>query len=355
MALGNHGMGMGALGCFPGQKAALMETIDAALAKSLPGLFRHVGLGVESSPADAIIYNVSAWERGFPMPTQCNPLLAHQSLFALAGGVPVRERFLANTQLLDFLAEDVKRVQARLDGFERAKMEHYLNALESMSHRQSALVGLAERIALAAPEVDERFGRGSYAFQRLEAHFEIAAGALIAGLTNVVTVSSGAGQDQTGVNFDGTELGLDAGPIPSHEVGHNQVVQGTSADELHIRTRQRHCQKLAAFVRKLDSIPEGNGTMMDNTVIVYLSDAAEDHHPEAREWPLIVIGDLGGRLMTKNRYLRFPWYGKPGHRTVATFYTALLHAVGERRDRFGLPDPKLQDLDQSGPLREVLA
>lgn len=355
VALGNHGMGMGALGCFPGQKAAFMETIDAALAKALPGLFRHVGLGVESSPADTIIFNVSAWEKGFPMPTQCNPLLAHQALFALAGGAPVQRKFLANTQLFDFLAEDVKRMQARLDGFEKAKLEHYLNALESMSHRQSALVKLTERIALAAPEVDDRFGRRSYAFQRLEAQFEIAAGALIAGLTHVVTVSSGAGQDQTGVSFDGTELGLDAGPIPSHEVGHNQVVKETSAAELHIRTRQRHCQKLAAFVRKLDSIPEGDGTMMDNTVVVYLSDAAEAHHPEAREWPLILIGDLGGRLLTKNRYLRFPWYGKPGHRTVAAFYMSLLHAVGDRRDRFGLPDPKLKDLNQSGPLTEVLA
>ena len=46
--------------------------------------------------------------------------------------------------------------------------------------------------------------------------------------------------------------------------------------------------------------------MMDNTLIVYLSDAAEGHHPKARQWPLIVIGDLGGRLRTKNRYLRCP-------------------------------------------------
>ena len=355
VALGNHGMGMGALGCFPSQKDVLMETIDAALARVLPGLFRHVGLGVESSPTTSVIYNVSASGRDIPLPTQCNPLLAHKSLFALAGGADVRRKFDANTQLLDFLADDVRRMKARLDGSERAKLEHYLLAFESMSHRQSALVKLSDRIALAAPEVDERFGRESYAFQRMEAQFEVAASALIAGLTNVVTLSSGAGRDQTGVNFDGTELGLNAGPIPAHEVGHNQVVQGTDPVELHVRTRERHCEKLVAFIRKLDAIPEGDGTMLDNTVIVYLSDAAEGHHPKAREWPLIVIGDLGGQLRTKNRYLRFPAYGKPGHRTVAAFYTSLLHSVGDRRGQFGLPDPKLVDLDQTGPLTEVLA
>ena len=355
ITLGNHGTGMGGLGCFPSQKNVFMETIDAALARALPGLFRHVGLGIESSPTRTIIYNVSAWEKGVALPTQCNPLLAHKSLFELAGGADVRKKFDANAQLLDFLADDVKRVQARLNSAEKAKLEHYLHAFESMNDRRSALVKLADRITMAAPEADERFGRESYAFQRMEAQFEIAAGALIAGLTNVVTVSSGAGRDQTGVNFDGTELNLNAGPIPAHEVGHNQIVQGTAPVELHIRTRQRHCEKLAALIRKLDCVPEGDGTMMDNTLIVYLSDAAEQHHPQAREWPLIVIGDLGGRLRTKNRYLRFPWYGKPGHRPVAAFYTALLHAVGDKRDGFGLPDPRLEYLDQSGPLAEVLA
>lgn len=355
VALGNHGTGMGGLGCFPSQKNVFMETIDAALAKALPGLFRHVGLGVESSAKETILYNVSAWEKGLALPTQCNPLLAHRSLFALAGGPDVRKKFEADERLLDFLAEDVKRVQVRLQGSEKAKLEHYLNAFESMNDRRSALVRLADRIAMAAPEADERFGGDSYAFQRMEAQFEIAAGALIGGLTNVVTVSSGAGRDQTGVDFDGYELGLRAGPVPAHEVGHNQMVQGTDPVELHIRTRQRHCEKLATFIRKLDSIPEAEGTMMDNTVVVYLSDAAEQHHPQAREWPMIVIGDLGGRLRTKNRYLRFPWYGKPGHRTVAAFYMALLHAVGDRRDRFGVTDPALADLDQSGPLTEVLA
>ena len=126
---------MGALGCFPSQKNVWGETIDAAMARALPGLFRHVGLGVRSSPADSIIYNVSAWEKDVALPTQCNPLLAHKSLFALAGGANVRTRMAADTQLLDFLAEDVKRVQDRLGSFEKAKLDRYLSAFESISSR----------------------------------------------------------------------------------------------------------------------------------------------------------------------------------------------------------------------------
>ena len=171
----------------------------------------------------------------------------------------------------------------------------------------------------------------------MEAQFEVAAGAFIAGLANVATISSGAGRNEVGVSFDGSELDLGAGPIPAHEVGHQKTIQETTADELHPDTSAA-LRKLAAFVRKLESILEGEGTMMDNTLVVYLSDAADQHHAKGYEWPIIVIGDLGGRLKTANRYLRYPWHGQTGHRTVANFYTSLLHAVGDPRKRFGLPD-----------------
>ena len=50
VALGNHGCGMGALGCFPSPKDAFAETIDSALAKALPGIFFHCGLGIVTNP-----------------------------------------------------------------------------------------------------------------------------------------------------------------------------------------------------------------------------------------------------------------------------------------------------------------
>ena len=93
----------------------------------------------------------------------------------------------------------------------------------------------------------------------------------------------------------------------------------------------------------------------DSTLIVYLSDSAEGHHPVCHEWPFILIGDLGGRLKLGNRYLRYPWYGNQGHRTIANLYLSLLHAVGERQNTFGIPDFGLGDLDQTGPLAEIMS
>jgi hypothetical protein len=70
---------------------------------------------------------------------------------------------------------------------------------------------------------------------------------------------------------------------------------------------------------------------------------------------VILLGSLGGKLKTAGRYLQFPAYGAKSHRTMANLYCTLLHAIGKPRDKFGVPDPGLKDLDQTGVVAELLA
>jgi hypothetical protein len=60
-------------------------------------------------------------------------------------------------------------------------------------------------------------------------------------------------------------------------------------------------------------------------------------------------------LKTNGRYLQFPRYGAKDHRTLANLYCTLLHAAGKPRDQFGVADPGLRDIDQTGPVTELLA
>ena len=359
IARGSHNSGFAALGCWPMGKKAYGETIDAALARKLGGIYRHVGLGV-SNHASTLTYNVTSAARGKALPTILDPVLAHEQLFAAGAEGSARQAFDVDTRLMDFLADDVERMQARLNAREKAKLDRYVEAFESMSGRQGQLARMASRIAEATPEIDPSLSEVSTSktaptgvFDRLEAQFQIAAGALIAGLTNVVTVSAGAGPDRIGLSCMASEVGKGNGFIGSHGIGHGGSAAGMSSGECHALIRRKCLEKLAAFIQRLESIPEGGGNMMDHTLIVYLSDSAEGHHPRCEEWPFVLIGDLGGRLHLGNRYLRYPWYGKPGHRTIANLYTSLLHAVGEPVDRFGLRDSKILDLDQDGPLAEI--
>ena len=360
IARGSHNMGFAALGCWPMNKKAYGETIDAGMARIIGGIYPHVGLGVSNS-AMSVTYNVTSVARGKALPTLLNPMVAHRQYFAAGTAGDARKEFDVDTNLLDFMADDVKRMSALLNGSEKAKLDRYLEAFESMSSRQGKLVTMADQIQEATPTIDPKTGTFSTSktaptgvFDRLEAQFDIAAGTLIAGLTNVVTVSAGAGPDRIGLSCMASEVGKGNGYIGSHGIGHGSSQAGMSSSECHALIRRKCMEKLAKLVKTLESIPEGDGSMMDNTLIVYLSDSAEGHHPVCREWPYVLIGDLGGRLKLGDRYLRYPDYGKPGHRTIASLYLSLLHAMGEHRDTFGIDDIAINDLDQSGPLHEIM-
>ena len=84
-----------------------------------------------------------------------------------------------------------------------------------------------------------------------------------------------------------------------------------------------------------------------------MSDSGEAHHGFLKAWPTVLIGKMKG-LKLGGRFLQYPEYGKNGHRTMRNLFLALLHAVGDKRENFGAEDRELKDLDQSGPLAEIL-
>ena len=363
IARGSHGMGFAALGCWPMGKKAYGETINVAMARNLPSVFGHVGVGAMNSTS-AISYDVSSAGRGKALPTILNPMMARNKFFAAGAEGDARKDFDVDSDLYDFMADDVKRMQARLDGSEKEKLDRYLEAFQSMRGRQEALAKMSAQIAKATPVMDPKVAiigdpksktAPTGIFDRFEAQTDVAAGCLIAGLTNVATVTIGAGPDRSGFSCQASEVGQGNGYIPGHGIGHGGSGAGMSSTLCHELIRRKCMEKVAKLVRKLESVPEGDGTMMDNTLVIYLSDAADSHHPGCKEWPFVMIGDLGGRLRLGNRFLRFPDYGRTGHRTIANLYLSLLHAVGERKDTFGVPDFGLADLDQTGPLAEIMS
>ena len=110
------------------------------------------------------------------------------------------------------------------------------------------------------------------------------------------------------------------------------------------------------MAKRLAAAPEGDGTMLDNTLIVYLSDNSNLHHSTAVEWPILTLGGLGGAWQGGGRYLAWPGYGRRGHRTIGNFLTTICHAAGRPVEHFGQVDLALSGAaEQRGPLPELLA
>ena len=352
---GGHSNNFQALGAYGAGRAnggeslaVLGETIDGALAKTVPSIFPHLGLGMSKRLENNVIYNISALDRDRPLPTLCKPDQAYATLFGSVASGTAKEEFAAKNNLLDFLRSDIRKVESQLVGQEREQFGAYLESFETLRQRQSRLNEIEHTLRAKGPTPNDKY-KSEVETDRLDAQFDIGAAALICGLTNVLTLSSAAGIRDFDVTFKGLGINLD-----KHSIGHGGSYQGKKWDELYNIIRRYHIDLVAGLLRKLEAVPEGDGTMLDNTVVVYLSDGAEAHHSRCWEWPMVVIGDMGGRLKA-GRYVDYPGYGNPGHRTTANMYVTLLQLAGSQRTSFGMPDPNLKDLDQHGPLEELLS
>jgi hypothetical protein len=345
VASSGHSCNQGALGCYSSNRIA-GPTIDHAVSEALPGVMRHVALGTTDFRR-TMNYSLIAAGPNRAVPVVCSQSLAFRTLFGSAAEGNEGKEFSQQANLLDFMADDVRRTRSALPGEEKQKLDGYLEAFEALRDRHGRISGMQADLRRQAPKLGDRISATANSVA-LEAQFDMGAAALIAGLTNVLTLTSSGGDQGGHGNYP--ELGIADG----HHIGHGGGYGDKTYAQCFVEIRQFHTRLIADLARKLQAVPEGNGTMLDNTLIVYLSDCADSHHPNCYNWPMVLIGNIDGKLRT-DRYVVYPRYQAKGHRTIANMYVTLLQLAGVKCDTFGMADPNLKDLDQKGPLAELLA
>lgn len=133
---------------------------------------------------------------------------------------------------------------------------------------------------------------------------------LQANLTNVLTIASGCGE------YFGSWRGLGISDT-GHGLGHLDQPDNL----IWTKIRQYNCEMLVKLIKALEAIPEGGGSMMDNTLIVYTSNNAEKQHSDGSNWPFVLLGNAGGRFKTGQ-------YTHVKERPINDLYTTFLHGVG---------------------------
>ena len=348
---GGHSTWGGCLGQYRISGANLSPqniTIDYQLGQAEPGILPWIGVGMASGARDALM-NITARAAHKTMPIILNPEKAYNSFFSVAAGGEREKNFHLKRNLLDYMVDDVKKTRRALGSLAGEELDAYLSAYDQLAARQYQLLDNKEALRKSAPSMDERF-ISTVATKRLEAQFELAGSALIGGLTNVATLTCAAteinAQPYLGIGVD----------ISNHAFGHmGGNKPGAKGIPYYEKTRGWLFGLIARLAQRLEETPEGDGNMLDNTVIVYMSDAPDTHHSTGYEWPLAIVGNLKGKMNLGGRYINFPGYGKPGHHTVGALYTTFLNCVGQRQQTFGRLDPDLDEKNmQAGPLAELM-
>ena len=218
---------------------------------SCQAIFTHIGVSANNASG------VSAAGAGSALPTYHDPVEVYNNLFGVISDNPVaKRRNKFDGKLLDFMVGDVKTFEKRLPTNEREKLGHYLNAYEQMSGRHRQLLAKKSELIKLNPQLP---GEELIWEDEVEAHCELIAQAMIAGLTNVAAINTD-GNTANNANY-GVRSGFEV-PAGGHGFGHSGVVKRVKPFGFNV-------SMMAKMAQMLDAVPEGDGTMLDNTVLTY--------------------------------------------------------------------------------------
>jgi len=339
-----HSAYYGALGGYFGGELRLpsAETIDYTLSKLLPqAMLPHLRIGMgdlssmESQPTVAAL---SASGAGKPLYMHCNPNHLYQTLFGSIADGDVKKRYEVKSRILKEVELVAAKGKSGLLESDLALYGSYVNGFSDINDLRSKLSDYSGPLKKYQPEYSEKYLSPQYETDWHDALLDIGIAALKSGLTNTLTIASGRG-DVWG-SWEG--LGIET---TGHFLGHMEQ----EGNPIWHKIRQYNCRMLVKLMESLESVPEGEGTMMDNTLIVYTSNNADKQHTNGSTWPFILLGNCSGRFKT-GRFVQFD-----GSRPINALYSTILDAVGAPCDRYNMDKTNAIKYDSDfGPLRELL-
>lgn len=307
--------------------------------------FDVVRLGVSDDASRPLDFGTCAYGRGRAAPMLLQPDKAFRALFGSVGDAQAGRAFEKRGGQLDFAAADVRASLQVFSGnsAERAKLETYLASIEALQARRARLIALGPQLRAARPAVD---GAADAPLDRFTQQLDLAAAALLGGLTNVCVVGCGSGGD-FGMRYPGIIQG-----VGRHDLHHGSAANPAYRAAIHTVTR-RQVDAIAGVARRLAAAPDvGGGSVLENTLIVYIGDNGEQHHSTASEFPVLLIGGQGMGLRIDGRTWVYPGLSAAGHRQISNLWNLLGHVAGEALDDFGAEGPTRR---AAGPLGGLLA
>ncbi len=343
------------MGCFKSSRNTLSAikrtTIDFELAKLFPSPFGHV----ELSFADGRTGIVDGYSAPAPQTRNycyADPETARSELFKC---VLNPDAVNSDNDMLSFLQSKEGMQITGLDGREKGRQEMHVDSLQTIRERNKKLVKMADSIAKHVPQIDPIHANGgpnASTPEKQKAMTDVLIAALKAGLTNVVTYTI----DDLGTPITGLP-GNETDRVGIHPLGHDEAFGGVPAWKTREQIRISHVKQIQAIVEQLKQVPEGNGTMFDNTMIMYFPENGETHHGIGLESPFVIMSGRNCSLDIAGRYIRLPFHGEEGHKTLGNWYTTLLNAHGNPIEHYGDLDAEMarKKFDQTGPIRQLMS
>jgi hypothetical protein len=264
-----------------------------------------------------------------PLPAEAHPRIVFERLFGEGGTAADRRAALQRrASLLDWVREDITRLQNKLGPEDRTRVGEYLDTVREVERRIQKAEGETDKDQL--PDLDRPVGVPVSYAEHAKLMFDLQVLALQGDVTRVVTFQL-ARETSTRTY---TEIGV---PDPHHPLTHH----GNDPDKIArmAKINAFHVSLFAYFLEKLKATPEGDGTLLDHSLYLYGSGMGNPNVHDHVNLPILVAGGAG--KVKGGRHIKYP---EPT--PLANLHLTLLERVGVRMDGFA---------DSKGKVDELLA
>lgn len=302
-------------------------TLDQMVEEHCGGLTRIPSLCLGVGGGDAI-----SWTRsGIAVPKLEDPGAAFDMLFKpqrKSAETAVRAELSENKSVLDLIAQDAKRVAPHLDRWDRDKMDEFMGAIRDFERVNATNIAWLDK-PLPVTDGKKPVWAGDGCMDRVRATFDVAALALQADATRIITLNIGGALPVA--NMPGINRGY-------HDLSHS----GQDPEKL----RQLHIiesalmAELDHFLGRLAVMKDiGGGSLLDHTAVVFGSGMGNASAHANTNLPVVLVG--GG--FKHVRHLFFPKTGRQ-QTPLCNLFVTLLQQMGVERDRFGSSTGNLNQL-----------
>jgi hypothetical protein len=278
----------------------------------------------------ACVYqNCLSWSSPtMPLPAEAHPRVAFETLFGEGGGASERRAALRKqASLLDSVTSELVRLQRQLGPADRQRVEQYVESVRDVERRIQRAEAAATESRL--PDLDRPAGVPASYAEHARLMFDLQALALQGDVTRVITFQLARETS----NRTYPEIGVSEAhhPLTHHGNDPEKIAKVAKINRFHVSL-------FAEFLQKLESLREGDGSLLDHVIYLYGSGMGNPNVHDHINLPIIVAGGAAGQLRG-GRHIR---YDSP--RPLANLYLTLLDKVGVPLKAFADSQGKMDEL-----------
>ena len=264
-----------------------------------------------------------------PVPMEAYPSLAFDSLFDNRGNK-------RNQSILDRVRDDASQLSRHISASDRIKLDEYLASVREVEKRIEAQRAHKDK----ATERAKDHGKPVFAMKRpddglpedIRDHMRL--------MCDIVAIGFQSDKSRVASLLLCRDLSGLFYPFLDVRTAHHGASHDDRSDAYE-RVSRFYCSQLAYLATRLDSMPEGDSTVLDNSCLMFVSSMWSGSRHDSSKLPVVLAGGLGGTLKT-GRVLDYTDKGNE-NRKLCSMYLSILHRMGVDRKVFGDADQELQD------------